>query len=154
MKPANLKRRHFSVFYIQWSTLNGHLSTAANSCDNHFSFLYSVVVVGGKRCTCFKLFHFSFQWKLICSKGYFVDLIQSVYMVGVLVGAVLFGPLSDIYGRRRVLFVCFLGQCIVSSLSAFPKSFPVFVGLRCIVGFFSQVKQQRKIRILQPRLHD
>lgn len=42
------------------------------------------------------------QWHLNGTKEWIPGFLQSIYYVGVLVGATVFGQLSDIYGRKRV----------------------------------------------------
>jgi len=56
-------------------------------------------------CIC-KLFDISFdlllQWYLIKHQAYKVNLAGSLFFAGVLIGNVLFGPLSDKIGRKPV----------------------------------------------------
>lgn len=54
----------------------------------------------------FKLFDIPFglllQWNLIKHQAYKVNLAGSLFFAGVLIGNVLFGPLSDKIGRKPV----------------------------------------------------
>lgn len=43
-----------------------------------------------------------FQFELVCDLDYVSDTITSVQMAGVLVGSILFGQLSDSFGRKKV----------------------------------------------------
>ena len=45
------------------------------------------------------------EFDLVCQKDHFVPLVNSFFMIGILIGSVLFGVLSDIYGRRNILLV-------------------------------------------------
>ncbi len=55
-------------------------------------------------------------------------------LLGLAVGQLLFGPLSDIQGRRRPLVITLIIYSVVSALCAFSPSIWVFVGLRFIQG--------------------
>ena len=43
------------------------------------------------------------EFDLVCKKDYLVPLVNSFFMIGILIGSVLFGVLSDIFGRKNVL---------------------------------------------------
>ncbi|KAI1294792.1 Organic cation transporter protein [Halotydeus destructor] len=44
------------------------------------------------------------EWDLVCDRAWLVPLSQSIFMIGVLVGAVLFGTLADRYGRKQAFY--------------------------------------------------
>lgn len=56
-------------------------------------------------------------------------------LLGLAIGQLLFGPLSDIQGRRRPLVVTLIIYIIASVLCAFSPNIWMFVGLRFIQGF-------------------
>lgn len=56
-------------------------------------------------------------------------------LLGLAAGQLLFGPLSDIHGRRRPLLYTLLIYMVVSLLCAFSPNIWVFVGLRFVQGF-------------------
>jgi putative MFS transporter len=60
--------------------------------------------------------------------------LASVTVIGMMVGSVLAGRLSDRIGRRSTLALTLLWQGIFSTLSAFSTGYPVLLGLRLLAG--------------------
>lgn len=58
----------------------------------------------------------------------------TVFFLGMLVGAALFGRLADRIGRRRVLLLTVALDAVVGLASAFSPSFAVFAACRFVVG--------------------
>ncbi|MBT2214613.1 multidrug effflux MFS transporter [Virgibacillus dakarensis] len=56
-------------------------------------------------------------------------------LLGLAVGQLLFGPLSDIQGRKRPLVITLVIYAIASLLCAFSSNIWLFIGLRFIQGF-------------------
>nr|XP_039253894.1 solute carrier family 22 member 15-like isoform X2 [Styela clava] len=75
------------------------------------------------------------EWNLRGDRAYIVDTLQSIFMVGVLLGNILIGQLSDKYGRKPVYFRVFLGLIIVSFLTSFSNDWRIFGALRFFAGF-------------------
>ena len=76
------------------------------------------------------------EWSLICDSASLGPAVMSVFMFGVLVGALIMGLLADALGRRKTLFYCTVSIMIVNSLSGLSSSFPVYLFLRFVDGFF------------------
>ncbi|XP_072178172.1 organic cation transporter protein-like [Diadema setosum] len=74
------------------------------------------------------------DFNLVCDDANLDSLAQSLYFVGVLVGSLLFGALSDIIGRRYTLFIALFGQCTVGVGIAFSPSYWVFTSLRMVLA--------------------
>ena len=51
-------------------------------------------------------FFLSSQWNLICDRAFLGATIQSCYFVGMLVGSIVTGILSDAWGRKKCIFIC------------------------------------------------
>ncbi|KAM4544488.1 solute carrier family 22 member 6 [Odontesthes bonariensis] len=66
------------------------------------------------------------DWHLVCDTRSLKQMGQTVYMGGVLLGALLFGGLSDRYGRRILLLISNLLMAVSGTCTAFSPSFPLF----------------------------
>ncbi|CAG5874056.1 solute carrier family 22 member 6 [Menidia menidia] len=66
------------------------------------------------------------DWHLVCDLRSLKQMGQTVYMGGVLLGALLFGGLSDRYGRRNLLLFSNLLMAVSGTCAAFSSSFPLF----------------------------
>ncbi len=75
-----------------------------------------------------------FQWNLICGNSLLSDLSQSIFFVGAMLGAWIFGTISDRFGRRKAFFI----SVTLSAASGFGYSlapnFYVFVIFRLLVA--------------------
>ncbi|XP_036823986.1 solute carrier family 22 member 6 isoform X2 [Oncorhynchus mykiss] len=74
------------------------------------------------------------EWDLVCDLRSFKQMGQTIYMGGVLVGAVIFGGLSDRFGRRFLLLISNLLMAVGGTCAAFSTSFSVFCLFRFITG--------------------
>uniref|UniRef100_A0A3Q3BJG7 Solute carrier family 22 member 6 n=1 Tax=Kryptolebias marmoratus TaxID=37003 RepID=A0A3Q3BJG7_KRYMA len=66
------------------------------------------------------------DWDLVCDLRSYKQMGQTIYMGGVLVGAFVFGSLSDRYGRRILLIISNLLMAVSGTCAAFSLSFPLF----------------------------
>ncbi len=64
-----------------------------------------------------------------------VQMSLTACLVGLGLGQVFFGPLSDIYGRRNLLIITLIGYTIASLLIAWSTTIAFFITLRFIQGF-------------------
>ena len=64
-----------------------------------------------------------------------VQLSLTACLIGLGLGQVFFGPLSDIYGRRKLLIFTLIGYTVASLLIAWSTSISFFITLRFIQGF-------------------
>ncbi|XP_054481348.1 solute carrier family 22 member 6 [Anoplopoma fimbria] len=66
------------------------------------------------------------DWHLVCDQRSLKQMGQTVYMGGVLLGAAVFGSLSDRYGRRILLLISNLLMAVAGTCTAFSTSFSLF----------------------------
>lgn len=74
------------------------------------------------------------EWDLVCSMRPLKQMIQTIYMGGVLAGAIIYGGLSDRFGRRTVLIWSYLQVAVLGSSCAFSPSYTVYCILRFLCG--------------------
>ncbi|NXN64269.1 S22AD protein, partial [Himantopus himantopus] len=74
------------------------------------------------------------EFDLVCDRKELNDISQSIYMVGLFLGSMIFGPLSDRIGRRPVILVSVFLQGLFGVGIAFVPHFYVYMAFRCVVG--------------------
>ncbi|KAK1338113.1 hypothetical protein QTO34_001223 [Cnephaeus nilssonii] len=74
------------------------------------------------------------QWDLVCNREWFAKLIQPTFMVGVLLGALIFGYLSDRVGRRLVLWSTSIGMYFFGIAAAFSLDYYSFMLARFLLA--------------------
>jgi len=77
------------------------------------------------------------QFNLVCNNNYLVSLSQSIYMFGIMVGAIVSGILSDKYGRKLIMLISLFGMLIFGIATSFSSSIAVFIFLRWCVAVFN-----------------
>ncbi|KAK7085702.1 hypothetical protein SK128_014631 [Halocaridina rubra] len=76
------------------------------------------------------------EWILLCRHKYFMSLVQSTFMAGVLTGAVVSGVLADKFGRRTIALWSAVGFLISSVGVGFTHHYIGFIILRFLVAAF------------------
>ncbi|XP_042296068.1 solute carrier family 22 member 6-like isoform X1 [Sceloporus undulatus] len=74
------------------------------------------------------------EWDLVCDFRNLQQMAQSIYMAGVLVGAVVFGGLSDKFGRKALLIWSCFQMAVSGSCAAFAPSFTAYCAFRFLSG--------------------
>ncbi|KAM9302150.1 solute carrier family 22 member 20-like [Gastrophryne carolinensis] len=74
------------------------------------------------------------EWDLVCNLRTMKQVAQSIYMAGVLVGAMLLGTLSDRFGRKIILTGSHLLMAVSGTLAAFLPSFVAYCVFRFLCG--------------------
>ncbi|XP_041803537.1 solute carrier family 22 member 15 [Chelmon rostratus] len=77
------------------------------------------------------------EWFLIKQQAYKVSLAGSLFFAGLLVGNIVFGPLSDKIGRRPVYLTGLFFEVLFGYLTAFAPSYEVFAVSRLLVGLMN-----------------
>lgn len=74
------------------------------------------------------------EWNLVCDRSQWANTSQTIFMLGILVGSILFGSWSDKCGRRQPLVTAVIIQLIAGVSTAFAPWFWLFCTLRFITA--------------------
>ncbi|KAJ0066647.1 hypothetical protein NL108_016750 [Boleophthalmus pectinirostris] len=74
------------------------------------------------------------EWGLVCSWMPLRQMIQTIYMGGVLTGAIVFGGLSDKFGRKLILIWSNLQLAVLGCVCALSPSYSTYCILRFLSG--------------------
>merc|ERR1712106_509027 len=77
------------------------------------------------------------QFNLVCGNDYWRSLSQSIYMFGIMVGAVGSGLLSDRFGRKKITLAASVGILAFGVFAAFSPSMAVFTFIRWCIAVCS-----------------
>ncbi|XP_074166940.1 solute carrier family 22 member 7 [Sminthopsis crassicaudata] len=74
------------------------------------------------------------EWDLVCERKGLNRAVPTFFFIGVLVGAVIFGYLSDRFGRRPLLLVAYMSTLALGLVSTISVSYIMFVITRSLTG--------------------
>ncbi|XP_066300757.1 organic cation transporter protein-like [Branchiostoma lanceolatum] len=74
------------------------------------------------------------EFGLVCDDYWLNSLSQSIYMCGVLIGAIGFGQLADFIGRKKTIFISLVLMIVFGTIVTFAPNYTVFVIARLLVG--------------------
>ncbi|XP_073484765.1 solute carrier family 22 member 7-like [Aquarana catesbeiana] len=74
------------------------------------------------------------RWDLVCSRRGLSKALATLFFIGVTVGAIIFGDLSDRYGRRVMLLVSMLLAIVFGGMSAGSISYSMFAVCTALSG--------------------
>ncbi|XP_041660622.1 solute carrier family 22 member 16 [Cheilinus undulatus] len=77
------------------------------------------------------------DWDLVCEKEWLAKLCQPTFMLGVLIGALVFGDIADRVGRVRILMITSICQFGLGVAVAFSGNYYFFVVLRFLLAMVS-----------------
>ncbi|XP_070684231.1 solute carrier family 22 member 7a [Pempheris klunzingeri] len=74
------------------------------------------------------------EWDLVCDDKQLNQVLATYFFLGVTFGAILFGQLSDRFGRRPMFLVAFISSTVFGVTSAFSTSYVMFAVSRALCG--------------------
>ncbi|XP_068158072.1 LOW QUALITY PROTEIN: organic cation transporter protein [Drosophila tropicalis] len=119
--------------YTQLSYENGELNNWPNNTSD----------LGYRQCNQFEFSNIDGDGKtlvqefgLVCGRN-ILSIVETCFLVGAAVGAVLSGWISDRFGRRHTLMAFVSIQTVFGGILAFSTSVAMYMSLRVIIGFAS-----------------
>ncbi|XP_035701956.1 organic cation transporter protein isoform X2 [Folsomia candida] len=98
-------------------------SNKAISCDGKFVYDFSKYQSSAR-----------LDYDLKCKRTFLYTNAQNLFMVGIMLGSIVFGDLSDRFGRRPVFFFSLVLQVVFGILAGLAPEYWTFVIARMIVG--------------------
>ncbi|XP_041980007.1 organic cation transporter protein-like isoform X2 [Aricia agestis] len=77
------------------------------------------------------------EWSLVCDRSGLTNLAEVVFLVGIGVGGVVGGWISDKFGRKRILISMIVAQSALAILSLLVNTYVQYVGVRLVMGLVS-----------------
>ncbi|XP_068117238.1 solute carrier family 22 member 20-like isoform X2 [Hyperolius riggenbachi] len=88
------------------------------------------------------------EWNLVCNQSSLKQVARSIYMTGVLLGALVFGSLADKLGRMEILTWSYLQMGIAGSCAAFLPTFDAYCAFRFLCGVASSAVSVNSISLI------
>uniref|UniRef100_A0A158Q6X0 MFS domain-containing protein n=1 Tax=Elaeophora elaphi TaxID=1147741 RepID=A0A158Q6X0_9BILA len=77
------------------------------------------------------------EFEYICHNSKYVKHSISIQMLGAVIGSLIFGQISDLYGRKPTLLFCVSGCVLFGLISSFSKDLLTATIYRTIIGLFN-----------------
>ncbi|XP_036963959.1 solute carrier family 22 member 7-like isoform X1 [Acanthopagrus latus] len=74
------------------------------------------------------------EWDLVCDKRRLNKTLATIFFIGVMLGAAVFGYLSDRFGRKKALLVSYVTSTVFGFTSTFSSNFTMFAVMRFFTG--------------------
>ncbi|KAG6451359.1 organic cation transporter protein [Manduca sexta] len=74
------------------------------------------------------------EWDLVCDRSWLASFTQMILQLGILIGSILFGFLSDRYGRKITFLISITGVIVLGFGVPFSPNYTVFTVLRFFLG--------------------
>ncbi|XP_014061000.1 solute carrier family 22 member 16 [Salmo salar] len=104
------------------------VNRTTEKCDRNYHYVYDHSEVYQSIVT---------DWDLVCDREWLAKLCQPTFMMGVLVGALVFGDIADRVGRRRILMITSLCQFVFGVSVAFTGNYYLFMFIRFLLAMVS-----------------
>ncbi|KAL1139156.1 hypothetical protein AAG570_009216 [Ranatra chinensis] len=76
------------------------------------------------------------EWDLVCGRKQLSNLAEMMFLLGVAIGGLVSGLISDRFGRKRTLMISLLAQVILGTMVAMTPWYLFYLILRGVLGFF------------------
>ncbi|KAM5316407.1 organic anion transporter 7-like isoform 2-T2 [Glossophaga mutica] len=97
------------------------------------------------------------EWDLVCDSESLNSVAKFSFMVGMVMGGIILGHLSDRFGRRLIFRWCLLVLAVAGSCAAFAPTFLLYCSLRFLAGFsLTSIMTNTTVFIMEwlpPRFH-
>lgn len=74
------------------------------------------------------------EWTMVCSRAFLKATADAIFMMGVLIGSIVFGQMSDSIGRKPVFFASLVLQVIFGVLAGIAPEYISFTISRFVIG--------------------
>lgn len=74
------------------------------------------------------------EWTMVCGRAWLRATSDALFMLGVLLGSIIFGQMSDNYGRKPVFFASLVLQVIFGIIAAVSPDYLTYTFSRLIIG--------------------
>ncbi|KAM7361200.1 organic cation transporter protein-like [Cochliomyia hominivorax] len=115
---------YYNVDYTE-EYLNGFVAEVKNDTKQCEHFLYDQSLYVNSAVT---------EWNLVCGRSLLSATSDSIFMFGVLLGSIIFGQLSDKYGRKPTFFASLVIQVVFGVLAGIAPEYFTYTISRMIVG--------------------
>eukprot|EP00099_Drosophila_melanogaster_P010148 NP_001262908.1 organic cation transporter, isoform B [Drosophila melanogaster] len=122
--PENERCSYYDVDYTE-EYLNGSIPRSSNETKTCSSYVYDRSKYLNSAVT---------EWNLVCSRSLLSATSDSLFMLGVLLGSLIFGQMSDKLGRKPTFFASLVLQLIFGVLAAVAPEYFSYTISRMIVG--------------------
>ncbi|XP_017047157.1 organic cation transporter-like protein [Drosophila ficusphila] len=116
-----------SYYDVEYSEayLEGNITRKSNDTKSCSSYVYDQSKYLNSAVT---------EWNLVCGREFLAATSDSLFMFGVLLGSIVFGQLSDKYGRKPILFASLVIQVIFGVLAGVAPEYFTYTFARLMVG--------------------
>ncbi|KAH8381363.1 hypothetical protein KR093_003478, partial [Drosophila rubida] len=128
--PAELKQLAYSpqdscVYYQLDTAANGSHYRSSEQPQRCSSYVYDRSTYLNSAYT---------EFDLVCGRNFLAATSESMFMLGVLLGSIIFGQLSDKYGRKPIFFASLVIQVIFGVVAGVAPEYFTYTLARLIVG--------------------
>ncbi|XP_023167181.2 organic cation transporter-like protein [Drosophila hydei] len=127
--PAQLRQLAYpakdSCAYYELAYTNGSYHRLSNTTQSCSRYIYDQSKYLNSAVT---------EFNLVCGRGFLAASSDSMFMLGVLLGSIIFGQLSDKYGRKPIFFGSLVIQVIFGVVAALAPEYFTYTLARLVVG--------------------